>query len=183
MKAASGNRSARRYAKAVYLLAREKREESLWSQEMEKADSLLSRTEVSEILSHPKLGIVEKWKMIEGLLSGQGLSLRKEMLNFLKLLLQNQKIHLLSGVREEFQALWESQQGLLSIRVTTAVALNPQEKEALRLKLVANMKKEVRLEETVDPEILGGAILQIGDRIVDGSLRTKLLQMRESMVA
>jgi F-type H+-transporting ATPase subunit delta len=183
VKAVSGNRSSRRYAKAVFLLAQQKGEENVWSEELKSVDELLSRPEVLQILEHPKLGEGDKWKVVEGLVNGQGLSLRPPALNFLKLLIRNQKIHLLPAIRHDFQELLESKKGVLSIRLVTAIELTPEEKEKTRQKLASSLKKEIRLEEEVHPEILGGAVLQIGDRIVDGSLRTKLQQMRDTLVA
>ena len=183
MKGTSGTKSARRYAKAVYLIAREKGQETLWSRELEKADSLFSLPETSRVMTHPKLGTPEKWKIFETLTGEKGVGFQKETLPLLKLLLQNQKIHLLTAIRQEFQRLWESQQGILTVLLTTAVSLTPEEKEALRRSLIRSLGKEVHLMDSVEPEILGGAILQIEDRIIDGSLRSKLRQMRETLVA
>lgn len=183
MKAKSGNRTARRYAKAVYLLARENRDEAVWSQEMEQAEAMLSSPEIAEVMTHPKIGGAAKWSLFETLIGEKGVSFRQPFLNFLKLLIQNQKIMLVPRIREEFLVLWQSQQGILTVELTSAVALQAQEREALRQKMGQMLGKDVQLKEIVDSAILGGAVIQIGDRIIDGSLRTKLQQLREAMVA
>ena len=180
---AQSSRSAKRYAKAVYLLARQKREEALWDAELETASALLAVPDVARTLTHPKLGTPGKWKIFEALVGEQGVVLRPETVNLLKLLIQNQKIDILPDLLREYQALWEAARGLLPVRLVTAIPLTDPEKTALRETLTRSLGKEIRLLDVVDPGILGGAILRIGDRMIDGSLRTRIERLRESMIA
>ena len=86
-------------------------------------------------------------------------------------------------IRERFQASWEQDLGVVSIQLTTAIPLTPAEQETVKTTLGASLRKTIRLDLSVDPSIFGGAIIQIEDRLIDGSLREKVRHMRETLVA
>jgi len=178
------HRATKRYADAIYQLAKDKGEESLWDDELGKALVVLHTSKVSQILSHPKLDLAKKWDVLESFFGeGKTVALRRETRNLLKLLLQNKKISLVAVIRERFQASWEQDLGVVSIQLTTAIPLTPAEQETVKTTLGASLRKTIRLDLSVDPSIFGGAIIQIEDRLIDGSLREKVRHMRETLVA
>jgi F-type H+-transporting ATPase subunit delta len=138
---------------------------------------------MASLMEHPKIGGAAKWRVFESTWSAQKRPLRTETGNLVKILLERQKITLLGAIVEAFRQLWEADKGILAVQVTTAIPLHPKEEAALTEKLARSLGKSVRIQSVVDPSIIGGAVLQIGDRMVDGSLRAKLAQLRESMVA
>ncbi len=180
----SEHRATNRYADAIYQLAKEKGEESLWNEELDKALDVLHTKKVSQILSHPKLDLSKKWDVLESFFGdGKSVPLRQATRNLVKLLLQNQRISLIAAILERFQASWERDQGTVSVRLTTAISLTPEEQGTVKATLEASLGKTVRLDQTVDLSILGGAIIQIEDQIIDGSLREKIRIMRENLAA
>ena len=180
----SEHRATNRYADAIYQLAKQKGEESLWNEELEKALAVLQTTKISQILSHPKLDLSKKWDVLELFFGDRKvIPLRQHTLNLVKLLLQNQRIFLMAAILKRFQASWEKDQGTLSVRLTTAISLTPEEQGAVKATLESSLGKTVRLDQTVDRSILGGAIIQIEDQMIDGSLREKIRIMRENLVA
>ncbi len=180
----SESRAIKRYADAIYLLARERGDESLWNEELEKTLVVLDVPEVSRILSHPRLDLSKKWEILETFFGkGKMVPLRKETRNLLKLLLQNQRTSLWASILKRFQASWEKDRGTVFVRLTTVMPLTLEEKGAVKGSLETSLGKTVRLEEMVDPSILGGAMIQIEDQLIDGSLREKVKRMRETLVA
>ena len=173
------HRATKRYADAIYQLAKDKGEESLWDDELGKALVVLHTSKVSQILSHPKLDLAKKWDVLESFFGeGKTVALRRETRNLL-----NKKISLVAVIRERFQASWEQDLGVVSIQLTTAIPLTPAEQETVKTTLGASLRKTIRLDLSVDPSIFGGAIIQIEDRLIDGSLREKVRHMRETLVA
>ncbi|MBQ27027.1 MAG: hypothetical protein CMH81_02615 [Nitrospiraceae bacterium] len=180
----SDHRATNRYADAIYQLAKEKGEESLWNEELGKAMAVLHSTKVVQILSHPKLDLSKKWDVLESFFGdGRAIPLRKPTLNLVKLLLQNHRISLIAAIREKFQVFWERDQGTVSVRLTTAVSLTSEEQGTMKAILEASLGKTVRLDQIVDLSILGGAVIQIEDQMIDGSLQAKMRIMREELVA
>ncbi|GEM_PF-1789305 len=180
----SDNRITNRYADAIYQLAKEKGEESLWNEELGKAMVVLHSTKVVQILSHPKLDFSKKWNVLESFFGdGRAISLRKQTINLMKLLLQNHRISLVAAILERFQSLWERDQGTVSVQLTTAVSLTPEEQGTIKTTLEVALGKAVRLDQKVDRSILGGAIIQIEDQMIDGSLQEKIRIMREELAA
>jgi len=112
----SESRAIKRYADAIYLLARERGEESLWNEELEKTLVVLDAPEVSRILSHPRLDLSKKWEILETFFGkGKMVPLRKETRNLLKLLLQNQRTSLWASILKRFQASWEKDRGTVFV--------------------------------------------------------------------
>jgi F-type H+-transporting ATPase subunit delta len=72
--------------------------------------------------------------------------------------------------------------GRVRATATTAIALTPEQKESLTRDLSAGLGKEVRLEERIDPAVIGGIVVQVGDRVIDSSVATRLRQLRSRLV-
>jgi F-type H+-transporting ATPase subunit delta len=84
-------------------------------------------------------------------------------------------------INEHLRDLIDRELGVETARVTTAVPLGPSERELIGVRLSARTGKRVRLEESVDPSILGGVLVQIGDQIIDDSVRGRLEQLRRTL--
>ncbi|MDE0553808.1 MAG: ATP synthase F1 subunit delta [Candidatus Poribacteria bacterium] len=102
-------------------------------------------------------------------------------INFLKLLALKQRERYLSAMMDVFSAIVDEAAGRLVAKVTTAVALTPQQEGQLIQHLGAYSGKQVRLESTVDPEIQGGFIVQLADTVFDASVATQLQRLRHQL--
>jgi F-type H+-transporting ATPase subunit delta len=102
-------------------------------------------------------------------------------LSFLQFLIDKRRSGVLRAVLERYSELLDEQQGLIRAKVTTAVPLGVDQREALIAKLRVLTGGRIELEEQVDASILGGAILTYDDRMIDGSVRSQLALMRERM--
>ncbi|MGQ3675249.1 F0F1 ATP synthase subunit delta [Xanthobacter sp. TB0139] len=101
--------------------------------------------------------------------------------NFVKLVAQNRRLFALPGMIADFTALVAARRGEITAKVTVASSLNDEQFASLKDMLAQKTGKDVQLDVTVDPSILGGLIVKLGSRMVDASLKTKLNSIRYAM--
>ena len=107
--------------------------------------------------------------------------LRSEARNFLGVLAQNRRLAKLPDIARAFAAIAAAQRGEMTAQVTTAHPLDDGQRRELAAKLKAREGREVKIEANVDPDILGGLVVTIGSRRIDGSLRTRLNSLAQAM--
>ena len=111
-----------------------------------------------------------------------GLALHPHTVNFLRLLLDKDRFAALPGVVREYRALSDAEAGRVRATVTTASELSPAMREAVNSALTQTTGKKVLLESRVDPSLLGGLVAQVGGRVYDASLRTRLERLQLTLV-
>lgn len=168
---------AKRYAEAVFDLARERGDFEAWAQELDAIATLMSDPEAAAILSSVRVRPEAKAVFLERSLPG----LRPEALSLARLLVANRRVAQAAAIRDLYRALWDEHRGIIHAQAVTAVPLDEEEKGRLTRRLADMTGKQVVLETKTDPSILGGLIVRIGDRVIDGSTRTKLLALRKRM--
>jgi len=129
-------------------------------------------------LDSPQVREQEKKEVLQKVF---GPRLEPVLLDFFNLLLDRNRIELLRDIGEVFAELVEADQGLVRARVVTAVALPADLETKLRDKLAQVTGKNVVLEKKVDPAVLGGVCVTLGDRIIDGTVRTNLDSLRKKL--
>lgn len=172
-------KAGRRYAAALFLsCVAENVVEEVYG-DLRLVVELLEGSEAFErYLRSPVLTAERKKAVLDELLGGR---LSERGLTFLKFLVDKKRTAALQAVFARYEELWNAQKGLLRAKVTTATALQPEQREALVAKLHMLTGRKVELAEEVDASILGGAIVTYGDRMIDGSLRRQLSLVRERM--
>lgn len=105
------------------------------------------------------------------------------VVEFFRLLLNKKRLFELRTIVEEFQRLVEDHRGVVRARVTSALPLEEREIKGLVTALESGLQKQIRVVSNVDPGILGGLVVRVGDRIADHSVRTMLTQLREQLLA
>ena len=170
---------SRRYAEAVFSLAREQRDFEQWAQELDAIATVMSDPDAVALLNSVRVRPQEKALLIERTLAG----VRPQALNLARLLVTKRRVDHAPAIRDAFRAMWDDERGIVHARAVTAVPLTEDEKARLteQVTRTAGAGSEVQLENTVDPAILGGLILRIGDRVVDGSTRTRLVALRKRL--
>jgi len=101
--------------------------------------------------------------------------------NFLELLIENHRMPVIYRARRQFEALWDVEHRLLPVDVTSAVPLDPAVSEELGRKIREQTGQNVELTSTVDPDILGGIVLRVGNSILDASISNRLQQLRREV--
>ena len=171
--------SAKRYAEVVFDLARERGELQDWVSRLQVLGDLARNEELRTVLETPEIRLEEKVQLIRTALAGQSPLLQ----NLVALLTSRQHLRLAPAILEEYQRLANTALGVEVAQVVTAVPLEPEERAKLIARLSQMAERQVRIQSQVDPSILGGFIVRMGDRLIDGSTRTRLQALRRRLVA
>jgi F-type H+-transporting ATPase subunit delta len=106
----------------------------------------------------------------------------ESFLNFLSLLLENHRMPVIFRARREYDRLWREANHLLAVQITSAVELDPSVAERVGDEIGRQTGRTVELTSSVDPEILGGIVVRVGNSIIDASIRTRLDNLRKQVV-
>jgi F-type H+-transporting ATPase subunit delta len=104
------------------------------------------------------------------------------LLNFLKVVSRHGRLDCLRAIRQRAHKLYEEAQGDVRVRLTTATAVEPKQVEKIVAALAASLGRRPILETVVDPALIGGAVLRIGDTVYDGSVANQLQSIRQQMI-
>jgi F-type H+-transporting ATPase subunit delta len=170
--------AARRYADAVFGIAHDTASHDRWLADLDDIADLFGEPTVYGFLVSTRVPQAEKEQVLDNALP----DLQTVARNFAKLLVRKQRANLAPQIIEAFRERLNSVRGIAEATVTTAVPLSDDARAAVEeaVKRYTNVET-VSLSETVDDAIIGGAVVKIGDRIIDGSVRTRLSTMRRSL--
>lgn len=136
--------------------------------------------ELARFLQNPQVPLAQKKELVEKVLGDR---VEPVLLQFLELLLDKGRILHLRDIQSVYAALVEEHRGLQRARVVTAVPLPDDLEARLVDKLAALTGRQIILEKKVDPSVVGGVCVTMGDQILDGTVRTGLQRLRESLEA
>ncbi len=171
--------SARRYAQAAFELAREKDELETWSNDLGYLAQAMETQEFSEVLDAPQVTVAHKIALIDETVGG---SINPLTRNLLALLASRNSAGLLTDALDAFQEMLDAHRGIERAELTSAVPLSTEQQSKIEAMLTEMVGKDISLTVRVDPEILGGIVARVGDRVIDGSTRTKLEGLRRELV-
>ncbi len=169
--------AAKRYAEAAYLLARERRNEDAWSAGLAAMAALFGDERAETLFESTRVPPSQKLALVERALAG----VDPLVLNLARLLVRRRRTSLGSQIAEAFQELIDHAKGISHATVTSAVALSPDDKRAVEQKLREITGGEVILDTQVDEGILGGLVFRIGDHLIDGSTRSRLIALKQRL--
>jgi F-type H+-transporting ATPase subunit delta len=141
------------------------------------ADALAQNRELSIFFFSPYFSTEEK----EDGLRRTVVDADPTLVNFLQLLIENHRLPLIHRIRRQFEVLWDRENRRLPVEVTSAVELDRSVIEALEAGILEQTGQNVELESHVDPDILGGIVLRVGNSILDASVRHRLEQLRKEV--
>ena len=141
------------------------------------ADALEAENELRVFFFSPYFSTEEKKKGLDTVLQDAD----ETFLNFLSLLIENHRMPALFRVRREFDAMWREVNKLLPVQVTSAVALDEAVTKQIGDEIQKQTGQKVELTTSVDPDVLGGIILRVGNSILDASIRTRLDRLRKQV--
>lgn len=176
----AGIGAAHRYAQAAFDVARAHHDVAAWQTYLNQLERILSDEDVRLALENPRLDTGRRIGLALSLLPEDTDSTRQ---NFLKLLVLRRRIQLITQIRSEFEALVDAAEGRIEVELTVAAELPEEARQRLAGVLSEKAAVEVRVDFHVDPDILGGAIVRHGDHVTDGSLRRRLFEMRQELLA
>ena len=178
----TGNIVARRYAKALFALAVKAggKAPAQYGEDMETIASILeSSADLLRVFANPVITADVKKAVLAGVVGK--LSLAPMVVNFLSLLADKDRLAFVPDVAAVYMALLDEAEGVLRGELVTAYALTETRQDQIRTKLEKQSGKELELSFVVDPAILGGVLLKVGDKVLDASLRAQLEILKEQI--
>jgi F-type H+-transporting ATPase subunit delta len=163
---------ARPYARAAFALAREHEQLSQWSMRLDFSAQVALDPRVQSLLGHPKLEADEA----VALLLPPG-DVDPLFSRFLAVLTESGRLQLLPEIAALYAQQRAEAERIVKATITSATALTPGERAKLHIALRKRFGREVEITTAVDPELIGGAVIDAGDVVIDGSLRNKLARL------
>ena len=165
---------ARPYAEAAFQLARDQNALPVWSRMLKLASSVVADPRMGEALDNPKLDGPAKESL---LLSICGDGLNAEGRNFVKVLVEADRIALMPTIASLFETLKDEADGVAKATIESAFELSSEELADLTIALERRFKRKVEATVVVNPELIGGARITVGDNVIDGTVQERLRAM------
>ena len=171
---------ARRYAKALLLIAKEDGQTEQYREELQGVATIMAeQKQLADTIANPLYNLEERQKIFQTVI--ERLKLSKVMSSFLMLLFDKGRVSFIISINDFFQMLADELKGVATASVTSASELSADALEKIRSALSKKTGKEIVLDVRQDPGLIGGIVTRIGDLILDGSIKTQLLNMRETL--
>jgi F-type H+-transporting ATPase subunit delta len=169
---------ARVYAEALFDVAKEKGSLDRVREELSQfADALGADRDLQIFFFSPYFASTEKSAGLERALIGAD----EEFVNFLELLIEKHRMPVIFRIRRTFDELWKRENRQLDVTVTSAIELDPSVSQQIGAEIERQTGQSVQLSSRVDDEILGGVVLQVGNMVLDASIRNRLEKLRKSV--
>lgn len=169
------------YAEAMLGLAERRGEADALRAEMDELARLRAgQPGFASFLANPLIDPERRAESLDRVLRGRASDL---LVDSLQVINRKGRIALTPQIAAAYAARHDALRGVIEVRVTSAVPLEAGQRERLRAAVRANTGREPRLVESVDPELLGGLVIRVGDRKVDGSIATRLRTLSEALLA
>lgn len=170
--------AARVYAEALFDVARERGKLDAIRDELgQVADAIDRDRNLQVFFFSPRFSSAEKVEGLERAVSGAD----PELLNFLELLIEKGRMPEIFRIRRRFEQLWKRANRRIDVTVTSAIELDPAVIGKIGEEIERQTGQSVELASEVDEEILGGIVLQVGDMVLDASIRNRLERLRKSV--
>jgi ATP synthase F1 delta subunit len=166
------------YARSLFEVAREQDKlDAVREQLGEFADALSENRDLQVFFFSPYFATAEKEDGLDRVVSGAD----PVIVNFLKLLIEKHRMPALMRIRANYEALWEEENKLLPVHITSAVELDGSIVKQLGDRISDQTDRKVEVSADVDPDILGGIVVRVGNSVLDASVRNRLEQLRRQV--
>jgi ATP synthase F1 delta subunit len=166
------------YARSLFEVAREQSKlDAIREQLGEFTDALSETRDLQVFFFSPYFSTKEKEDGLERVVSDGD----PVIVNFLKLLIEKHRMPALFRIRADYEALWEKENRLLPVHITSAVELDDTIVKQLGDRIAEQTERKVDVSAEVDPDILGGIVVRVGNSVLDASVRNRLEQLRRQV--
>ena len=166
------------YARALFEVATEKNKIDVVREELGQfTDALADSRELQTFFFSPYFSTEEKKDGLHKAVTGAD----PEIQNFLELLLEKHRMPVVFRIRRDYDQLWEDAHKLLPVQITSAIELDPSIAERIGDEIGRQTGRTVELTSTVDPDVIGGIVLRVGNSILDASIRNRLENLRKQV--
>ena len=171
---------AHKYAAAIFEIAQEEDKLDEYGKELQKVKrELFSVNGVREYFSDPRIEPTAKRELVQKAFKGD---LSGVVYNFLMLLVDKRRISLIDAIEDDFRAMSNKAQGIVVADVTTAATFGDAQQKALQKKLAEVTGKKIQLRLHEDIDLIGGIVVKIGDKRIDGSVRGRLNSLTRELI-
>lgn len=171
---------ARRYSQALYDIAVEDNLLDQFEAELKALTQTISTSaDIQRVLYHPQIGAADKKELLHQIFAGQ---LTKQIQSFVDMIIDRRRQNFIADIYHEFKLMADAARNILEAQVKSAIALDDAQKGKLQNNLSRLTGKSIRLVAQVDPSLIGGVVVKIGDRVIDGSVAGRLAKLRETLV-
>ncbi len=169
---------ARPYAEAVYKLAREKNALAQWSDMLANLDAVVGDVRVQAVISDPNVSP----QQLEGLVLGViGDKIEGPARNFIQVLVQNGRLELTPHIRGVYESLKREHEGTLEAQVISALPISDEQVKSLVAALEMKFKRKITARVEIDPQLIGGVKIVVGDKVIDTTVRGRLDAMATAL--
>jgi F-type H+-transporting ATPase subunit delta len=172
--------AARRYAEAAFSVATRDDTVEAWRVELDSAATIVAEERIGRALANPSIPLETRLATAQETF---GRLVGRQTLNLIGLMLRRGRIEELPRLAAEFRRLDDERRGITHATATSASALTADEVRALTKRLEQETGGRVQLTVEVDPSLLGGLVVRVGDRLIDGSVRSRLERLRNQLVS
>ena len=170
--------AAKRHAQAAFQIALERDELDIWRGDLERLSALVKDPLLFAFLENPRINFEEKARILRQGLEG----VNPLVMNLALLLVARGRLGLVADMVLEYGRLVDEHRGIAHAEVATAIPIEIEEKDKLVRHLGDLVGLKIALTDRVDPSIIGGLVARVGDKIIDGSTRSRFLALRESLL-
>ncbi len=169
---------ARPYAEAAFRLAWEQGALDRWSQMLHLLEIVVQDERIAHAIGDPNLSSRQLESVVLGVCGGQ---LDGAGRNFVQVLVNNDRLGVVPAIRALFEDLKREQEGVVEAQIVSAFALDDEQQSALVRRLEAKYQRKVSAQVSVDPQLIGGVKIVVGDKVLDATVRGKLDAMAAAL--
>lgn len=169
--------AAGRHARAAFQIALERNELDMWRGDLEKLSQAVKDPLLFAFLENPKIHFDSKVKVLRQVLG----DINPMVLNLAQLLVSRGRLNIIAGVVREYGRMVDEVKGIAHADVTAAVKLSSDEEDKLARRLGDIIGSKVVVSTDVSPEIIGGLVIKVGDKLIDGSTKSQFAALKKSM--
>ncbi|MGQ0751030.1 MAG: F0F1 ATP synthase subunit delta [Betaproteobacteria bacterium] len=169
---------ARPYAEAVFKLARDKEDLPGWSRNLEMLEAVISNPQIQVFIGDPNVSAQQLESLILGI---AGDAVDGATRNFVQVLISNDRLTLLPEIRALYEDLRREHEGILEAKIISALPIDDSQRAELVVRLEAKYQRKVSAAVEIDPRLIGGVRIVIGDKVIDATVRGKLDAMAAAL--
>jgi F-type H+-transporting ATPase subunit delta len=170
--------TARPYAQAAFEEAQKLSDLKGWSEMLTSLAEVVANPEVRAVITSPRVAKAQLESLMDGLLGGQA---KQQQRNFVRILADNQRLLILPEISGLFEVLRAEAEKTVNVVVDSAFELSTAQQDKIVASLKKRMGREIKLVCKINKELLGGVVIRAGDKVIDGSARTRLGEMANAL--
>lgn len=171
---------AKRYAQALFMIAEETGRKEAFAKDLDfVTDTIDGHKDLKALFYGAQFSHMDKKAVTTKIFSNE---VAKEVLNFVLLLVEKSRYAYLPDIRSAYHHIYDEDAGIQDVTVYAPYPLTEEEKEQIRARVREHDGQEIRIKEVADPSLIAGVRIQIKDTIIDGSVKSRLEQMRKQLV-